>query len=232
MIDDLWSGFGDAIGGVAKWGANNANWLAPLAQVGGAVYSYTQQQNAAQAQQRATQQGMAAQTNAANQQLGLQQRAYDDSRADLAPYRQAGTNALAQYAANANTPFGQSPDYQFRFNEGLRGVQNSAAARGLLNSGRTVQAATNYGQGAASQEYGNYMNRLASLTGVGQTATNQGVTINANMANQSGGILNNNANALTTLYGQQGQAQAASAMGGANALNTGVNNLFNYWQQR
>lgn len=222
---------GTALSGAADWAGRNSNWLAPLAQVGGQVYSFTQQQNANRAQQQATQQGMAAQQGATNQQLALQQQAYNDSRADLAPYRQAGGNALAQYAANATTPFGQSPGYDFRFNQGMRAVQNSAAGRGSLGSGRTMQALTNYGQGVASEEYGRYMNQLGQLSGIGQTATNQGVNLNANYAGQSGGILGNNANALTTLYAQQGQAQAAGAMQGANALNTGVNNLFDYWQR-
>ena len=253
MSGSWFDGIGSALGGAADWAGRNANWLAPLAQAGGQVYSYTQQQNANRAQQQATQQGMAAQQGAtqqslaaqqqaAQQQLAFQQQAYNDSRADLAPYRQAGGNALAQFAAEANTPFGQSPGYQFRFNEGQRAVQSGAAARGSLNSGRTLQALTNYGQGAASAEYGNYMGRLGQLAGIGQGATNQGVTLNANYAGNSGSILGNQANAmtglyggqanaLTTLYGQQGQAQAAGAMQGANALNTGVNNLFDYWQR-
>lgn len=231
MSGSFFDTIGSAFGGAADFVGRNANWLAPLAQAGGQVYSFTQQQNANRAQQQATQQGMAAQQGATNQQLALQQNAYNDSRADLAPFRQAGNNALAQFSANANTPFGQSPGYDFRFNQGMRAVQNSAAARGSRNSGRTLQALTNYGQGAASEEYGRYMNQLGQLAGLGQTATNQGVTLNANFAGQSGGILGNNANALTTLYGQQGQAQAAGAMQGANALNTGVNNLFDYWQR-
>lgn len=55
--------------------------------------------------------------------------------------------------------------YKFRFNQGQQALERSAAARGMLNSGNTLAALADYGQGAASQEYGNEFNRLASLVG-------------------------------------------------------------------
>jgi hypothetical protein len=51
------------------------------------------------------------------------------------------------------------PGYQFRLNEGRGVLENSAAARGLLNSGGTLQDLMRWGQGFASQEYGNVFNR-------------------------------------------------------------------------
>ncbi len=55
--------------------------------------------------------------------------------------------------------------YKFRFNQGQQALERSAAARGMLNSGNTLAALTNYGQGAASEEYGNEYNRLNSSAG-------------------------------------------------------------------
>ena len=46
-----------------------------------------------------------------------------------------------------------SPAYQFRLQEGLKALQNSAAARGNLRGGATLKGITDYAQGAASQEY-------------------------------------------------------------------------------
>ena len=57
------------------------------------------------------------------------------------------------------------PSYQFRMNQGLEGVQRQAAAGGMLNSGNTLAALSNYGQQTASQEYSNQFNRLATLSG-------------------------------------------------------------------
>ena len=45
------------------------------------------------------------------------------------------------------------PSYQFRFNQGRQALERSAAARGTLFGGNTLQALTDYGQQAASQEY-------------------------------------------------------------------------------
>lgn len=53
-------------------------------------------------------------------------------------------------------------------------MQASAAARGGLNSGATLKALTEFGNNYADQQgYTPYMNKLASLAGIGQTATNQ-----------------------------------------------------------
>lgn len=55
--------------------------------------------------------------------------------------------------------------YRFRFNQGQQALERSAAARGMLNSGNTLAALADYGQGAASQEYGDEFNRLSSAVG-------------------------------------------------------------------
>lgn len=55
--------------------------------------------------------------------------------------------------------------YKFRFNQGQQALERSAAARGMLNSGNTLAALADYGQGLASQEYGNEFNRLSQAVG-------------------------------------------------------------------
>lgn len=57
------------------------------------------------------------------------------------------------------------PGYQFRLNEGLKALQASAAARGVLNSGGTLKGIEDYGQNYASQEYGNVFNRALQTFG-------------------------------------------------------------------
>lgn len=47
------------------------------------------------------------------------------------------------------------PSYQFRLQQGQGALEASAAARGVLRSGNTLQGILEYGQNFASQEYGN-----------------------------------------------------------------------------
>ena len=65
--------------------------------------------------------------------------------------------------------FQTSPGYEFRLNEGMRNLNSKFGARGLLQSGSAIQGAIDYGQGAASSEYGNWFNqqqqRYADATG-------------------------------------------------------------------
>jgi hypothetical protein len=59
------------------------------------------------------------------------------------------------------------PSYQFRFQQGQQAAERSLAARGLLNSGNAAIELQQYGQGAASQEYGAQFSRmLQGLQGV------------------------------------------------------------------
>lgn len=52
------------------------------------------------------------------------------------------------------------PSYQWRFDQGQKAAERSLAARGLLNSGNAAIELQQYGQGAASQEYGAQFDRL------------------------------------------------------------------------
>lgn len=122
---------------------------------------------------------------------------------------------------NGMAGFWASPDYNFRRTEGLRGIEQSAAARGGALSGNALRATTNFSSDLASQEFGNYYNRLANLAGIGQTATNAGVIAGQNYANAAG------QNAMAA-----GAARASGIMGSANswgnALNTGLNTYMMY----
>ena len=127
--------------------------------------------------------------------------------------------------------FEKDPGYQFRMDEGMRGVEGSAAARGGLLSGAAMKAIQKYGQGFASNEFGNAFNRdsanktnnynrLAGMVNTGQGATNQ-VT---NAAAQFGqNTASNNA--------AMGNAQAAGAIGQANAWTQGIGGAVNSMQQ-
>lgn len=88
--------------------------------------------------------------------------------------------------------FYNSPDYNFARTEGQRGLEQSAAARGGAFSGNALKALSEYNQGLASQQFGNYYNRMAGLAGIGQSATNSlaqvGSQYSGNIANLMSGI--------------------------------------------
>lgn len=108
----------------------------------------------------------------------------------------AQTNAFAQFRTD--------PGYQFAFDQGQKAIANSAAARGILNSGQTAIALQQYGQGQADQQYGNYFNRLQSLAGLGQNATNATGQFGATSAANQGNALMAGGNARASAYGGVG----------------------------
>ena len=173
-----------------------------------------------------------AQKDAADTAAATERYMYDTTREDMAPWQETGVSAINQMRdlsglgaegsrETAMNSFYSDPGYQFRFDEGQRALENSAAARGGLLSGNTGRALVGFGQGMGSQEYGNYWNRLAGLSGTGQTATNQLGGFGANAARGIG-----NANIAA------GQARGSGYMGMANSLGSGLNNWAGYqgWQ--
>ena len=65
---------------------------------------------------------------------------------------------LAEMANGTFSP--DDPSYQWRFQQGQQAVERSMAAKGLLNSGNAAIELQQYGQGAASQEYGAQFQRM------------------------------------------------------------------------
>ena len=101
-----------------------------------------------------------------------------------------------------------TPGYQFRYNTGENAVQAGQAARHNVFSGRAGKELTQYGQDFASNEFGNEVNRLSGLmglgfnasTGLGNAALGQGNNIATGTLNQG--------NSLAQLLGQQGNNNA------------------------
>lgn len=58
------------------------------------------------------------------------------------------------------------PSYQFRVGQGLQALRQGRAAQGTLNTGGTLKDILEYGQKAASQEYGNFFDRSRSVWGL------------------------------------------------------------------
>ncbi len=71
----------------------------------------------------------------------------------------ANTEAQKTASLGEWANFETSPGYQWRLSEGLKGVEASAAASGLLNSGSTAKALVEYNQNFASNEYANWLDQ-------------------------------------------------------------------------
>lgn len=158
-----------------------------------------------------------AQEKAAKQQLSIQQAQYAQQQANMQPYLQSGQNALAKTNAVMNgdySGFENSPQYQYALQQGLQGVDRSAAAKGSLYSGGQQADIVNYAQGLASQNLNNYLSQLNGMSNQGYSA--------ANSANNSS---QNYANGATSVYGSIGNAQAQAAASNANSINSGLSTI-------
>lgn len=179
------------------------------------------------------------QADAARDSAQLQYDMYQQQREDQSPWRDTGVNALNALAARLGlnggpgdllrnfsaSDFQTDPGYAFRLSQGQKGIESSAAARGGLLSGAAAKAIDRYNQDFASNEYqnaynrynqnqSNVFNRLASLAGVGQTATNALGQAGQNYATNAGNALQ---------YG--GAARASGYTGAANAINAGLGSI-------
>jgi len=139
----------------------------------------------------------------------------------------------------------QYPGYQFQEQQGEQALQNSAAAKGALYSGNTQEALARYGQQSAQSDYTNVynqafqqylqrygqhndiLNRLAALSGTGQTAANT-------LGQEGQAAAGNVGNIFLTTGAQQGQdiqnaaaAEASGYVGAGNAFGGGTSNIMN-----
>lgn len=159
------------------------------------------------------------QYEAANNALAAQNAA----RAKLDPWVNVGSGANTTLGAmygigpdgssvpqNADfSQFYNSPDFKFAQEQGNLGVDRALNARGMSLSGGALKDIAQFNQGLATQQFGNYYNRLMSLSQMGQSAA---------------GAAMGGANSAANTMMSAGQAQASGIVGGANAITGGINN--------
>lgn len=183
----------------------------------GAGASILGSSKAAKAQKAAAAQSTALE----QQQLGEQTRQYEQSRADLAPWRAAGTTALGQLTkltsgdpAAVKEQLTADPGYQFGMDQGVRARDASASARGGILSGGALKAITRYGTDYAGTKLNESFNRLSAIAGLGQTANGQQLGSTASyLAGQQAGTGN-----ITANIAAAGNATASQYSAGANAV--------------
>lgn len=207
--------------------------------------------SASDTQAEATQNAANTSAQASNYAADIQKQMYNQTRTDQTPWRNAGVNALGQLTAGTQQggslirPFSmadyqQDPGYSFRLSEGIKALNNQAAARGGLLSGAQLKAAQQYGQDYASNEYQNaynrynnnqttQFNRLASMAGLGQNANSATQQAGQNYANNTGNILMTNAANQGNAALMAGQARASAYGGWGQVAGNSMNSLGNYY---
>ena len=197
------------------------------------------------------------QANAANQQMALQKQIFDTQQAQQAPYRASGYTALNQIGSmlpgqytqydTEGKPIGTatgsgyltreftnqdlnqylSPNYAFQLQQGQQGLRNQQNSLGGLVGGNALQGMQDYTQNFAQNAYGNAFNQfqtqrgniyntLAGIAGIGQTSQQQANQMAQNYGTNVGNLATGSA-----------AAQAASAVGSANAWAGGMQNVGN-----
>jgi len=134
--------------------------------------------------------------------------------------------------------FKASPGYQFRQSEGLKAIDRLASARGYMGSTRAAREAQRYGEGLASQEYGDYVRRLSNMAGMGGQQIGTGVSALGGSANLAGNLgasqgatlSNLGANLGTTAMGM-GDARASGYISGGAYGASNWANRGNLWQE-
>lgn len=143
---------------------------------------------------------------------------FNTVRNDLMPYNQGGQGDFAAYnRLITGSPSQQMgalealPGYQFTRTQGLKAVQNSAAARGLGVSGAALKGAATYATGLADSTFGDQANRLLTGATLGENA-------GAHTGSTAGALGPGIGTALTNV----GAANAAGITGVANNLGGGL----------
>lgn len=165
-----------------------------------------------------------AESGAAEAQFQGFQRGIDEIRgfteqgqAGFQPFLTGGTGAFEQQqallgllgperGAEAIASFQESPGQQFLRERGQRALTRNAGAIGGLGGGNVRSALVQQGVGFAQQDFGNFFNRLAGLSGQGLQAAGGLGQLGAQAGRSIAGLL-----------GSQGQARASGILGSQQA---------------
>lgn len=160
-----------------------------------------------------------AQIDALNKAIEEQHRQFDLTRSDLSPAREAlapsigglqdllglNGNEAAQTSIDA---LKDSPMYRSLYDNGLEAVLQNASATGGLRGGNTERGLAGFAGDTLSSVIADQLSRLGGLAGLGLGATEAGA-----------GFGQHTADAIGSLFTQQGQARASGklAIGGINS---------------
>jgi hypothetical protein len=170
------------------------------------------------AEKKSVKKATKAQIDALNRGIDEQHRQFDLTRGDLAPAREAlgpsmgglmdllGLNGGGSQGS-AIDALKESPFFKSLFNTGQEAILQNASATGGIRGGNTERGLADFGSDTLMQTIQQQIGNLGSVAGLGLGATESGA-----------GFGQHTADAITSLFGQQGQARASGALaiGGIN----------------
>lgn len=189
-----------------------------VAIIGGAIISANSQSNAANSASKA-------QTKSAQKGIDEQRRQFEEIQKLLSPYISAGNNALASQLGlvglggedaekKAIDDIQNSPTYKYLTQAGEEAILSNASATSNLRGGNTQAALAKYRPKILSDLIDSRYQKLGGLSTLGQ---NSAAGVGAFGAQASTNISN--------LYGQQGAAQAGSALANGQAWGNLIPNI-------
>jgi hypothetical protein len=163
-----------------------------------------------------------AQKKAAQQAADVQRQQYEQTRADLAPYRDTGATALGRYGdllgmggpdayQAALKGYTQSPFLARMVQDTVGSVEASRAARGGLFSGATAQEIGDRTGQLYLGDFNNYLSRLGGMVDTG-----------AGAATQTGQFGANAASGQANAYQAAGNARAQGYINMGNSINNAL----------
>jgi hypothetical protein len=193
----------------------------------GGLFGANSANQASQAQQQANQQAIQAQLMMFNK-----------SQENLAPFLGVGKDFANQLLTRApeltrtfqptQAELEATPGYQFTKNQGLQGVQNSYASKGLGISGAALKGAGEYATGLADQTYQHQLENFLKQNQQQYNMLLGGAQLGANAATGA------SQNAIATGQGVAGNlvgagnAEAGGAIGVGNALTGATSGISQY----
>lgn len=177
----------------------------------------------------------AAEIQAASYQKGIdeQHRQFDVTQANEAPYLAAGGQGLSgllellglggsglKGQQSAIDALKASPEFTSQYGTGQDTILQNAAATGGLRGGNTQNSLAQFGSGLLAQVIQSRLGNLGGLASMG-----------SGTAGTLGQLGQQNANSISTLFGQQGTAQANGVLGQTAAMQGIFNSLGSFGSQ-
>ena len=128
-------------------------------------------------------------------------------------------------ANNAWDQFRNSSNYQFRFNEGMRGVQQGMGALGQFDSGASRKAMNDYSANVASDALGQYMGMLQQQQQTGLSAAGALAGVGVSTMGAVNGALQSSGDARANAALASGRAQSGMYSGIASGIGSLTSSL-------
>ncbi len=167
----------------------------------------------------------------------------DKLQSTIAPYYDPWINAgrtalptvMGQYSQLINDPasiynmlgagFESSPGYQYNYDQSMNGINQAAAAGGMLGSPSHQQQAGTQASALANQDYYNYMGGMQNLYGTGLSGM-QGINqMGYNASDAMGSMLGQNIMnqaMLAAMMSKQQNSSMGGLLGGATSMVGGL----------